>query len=188
MDTLRGVSPGWRPGAPQHIGGRRLGQLRGLPAAPGIRWEHAHRAHPRFLSTIRHTQQLSIFGSSGSVTITHDCDCASPSRLLSGQTPQSPSSSHQHHLTSPTMKPSTSYYSSWCWTQRRNQSNRVTTQTLCTFIRTRPTVFLCPVSLPVSIIQEAEANKNPIQVIYCMSYPTLCQAVLPGMCTKRSWC
>lgn len=33
--------------------------------------------------------------------------------LPSGQTPQSPSSSHQHHLTSPTMKPSTSYFSSW---------------------------------------------------------------------------
>uniref|UniRef100_A0A673BQ96 Transforming growth factor beta regulator 1 n=1 Tax=Sphaeramia orbicularis TaxID=375764 RepID=A0A673BQ96_9TELE len=32
--------------------------------------------------------------------------------LSSGQTPQSPSSSHQHHLTSPTMKPSTSYFSS----------------------------------------------------------------------------
>ncbi|XP_042270395.1 transforming growth factor beta regulator 1 [Thunnus maccoyii] len=31
---------------------------------------------------------------------------------ITGQTPQSPSSSHQHHLTSPTMKPSTSYYSS----------------------------------------------------------------------------
>ncbi|KAM6933012.1 transforming growth factor beta regulator 1 [Xenentodon cancila] len=31
---------------------------------------------------------------------------------VTGQTPQSPSSSHQHHLTSPTMKPSTSYYSS----------------------------------------------------------------------------
>lgn len=34
--------------------------------------------------------------------------------LPSGQTPQSPSSSHQHHLTSPTMKASTSYFSSWC--------------------------------------------------------------------------
>ncbi|XP_030008449.1 transforming growth factor beta regulator 1 isoform X2 [Sphaeramia orbicularis] len=31
---------------------------------------------------------------------------------MTGQTPQSPSSSHQHHLTSPTMKPSTSYFSS----------------------------------------------------------------------------
>nr|XP_046246311.1 transforming growth factor beta regulator 1 [Scatophagus argus]XP_046246312.1 transforming growth factor beta regulator 1 [Scatophagus argus] len=31
---------------------------------------------------------------------------------ITGQTPQSPSSSLQHHLTSPTMKPSTSYYSS----------------------------------------------------------------------------
>ncbi|XP_070761390.1 transforming growth factor beta regulator 1 isoform X1 [Enoplosus armatus] len=31
---------------------------------------------------------------------------------ITGQTPQSPSSSHQHHLTSPTMKPSTSYFSS----------------------------------------------------------------------------
>lgn len=34
--------------------------------------------------------------------------------LPSGQTPQSPSLSHQHHLTSPTMKASTSYFSSWC--------------------------------------------------------------------------
>ncbi|XP_056139437.1 transforming growth factor beta regulator 1 isoform X2 [Lampris incognitus] len=32
--------------------------------------------------------------------------------IISGQTPQSPSSSHQHHLTSPTMKPSGSYFSS----------------------------------------------------------------------------
>lgn len=31
---------------------------------------------------------------------------------IPGQTPQSPSSSHQHHLTSPTMKPTTSYFSS----------------------------------------------------------------------------
>nr|XP_019950837.1 PREDICTED: transforming growth factor beta regulator 1 isoform X1 [Paralichthys olivaceus]XP_019950838.1 PREDICTED: transforming growth factor beta regulator 1 isoform X1 [Paralichthys olivaceus]XP_019950839.1 PREDICTED: transforming growth factor beta regulator 1 isoform X1 [Paralichthys olivaceus] len=31
---------------------------------------------------------------------------------ITGQTPHSPSSSHQHHLTSPTMKPSTSYFSS----------------------------------------------------------------------------
>ncbi|XP_071372745.1 transforming growth factor beta regulator 1 isoform X1 [Centroberyx affinis] len=31
---------------------------------------------------------------------------------ITGQTPQSPGSSHQHHLTSPTMKPSTSYFSS----------------------------------------------------------------------------
>ncbi|XP_026230220.1 transforming growth factor beta regulator 1 [Anabas testudineus] len=31
---------------------------------------------------------------------------------VAGQTPQSPSSSHQHHLTSPTMMPSTSYFSS----------------------------------------------------------------------------
>ncbi|XP_031717099.1 transforming growth factor beta regulator 1 isoform X2 [Anarrhichthys ocellatus] len=31
---------------------------------------------------------------------------------MTGQAPQSPSSSHQHHLTSPTMKPSTSYFSS----------------------------------------------------------------------------
>ncbi|XP_041850927.1 transforming growth factor beta regulator 1 isoform X2 [Melanotaenia boesemani] len=31
---------------------------------------------------------------------------------ITGQTPQSPNSSHQHHLTSPTMKPSTSYFSS----------------------------------------------------------------------------
>ncbi|XP_010755426.2 transforming growth factor beta regulator 1 isoform X1 [Larimichthys crocea] len=31
---------------------------------------------------------------------------------IAGQTPQSPSSSHQHHLTSPTMKPSTSYFNS----------------------------------------------------------------------------
>ncbi|XP_058489951.1 transforming growth factor beta regulator 1 isoform X1 [Solea solea] len=31
---------------------------------------------------------------------------------ITGQTPQSPSSSHQHHLTPTTMKPSTSYYSS----------------------------------------------------------------------------
>ncbi|XP_061574871.1 transforming growth factor beta regulator 1 [Cololabis saira] len=31
---------------------------------------------------------------------------------VTGQTPQSPSSSHQHHLTSSTMKPSTSYFSS----------------------------------------------------------------------------
>ncbi|XP_056297984.1 transforming growth factor beta regulator 1 isoform X2 [Pseudoliparis swirei] len=31
---------------------------------------------------------------------------------VTGQTPQSPSSSHQHHLTSPTMKPSTSYFNS----------------------------------------------------------------------------
>ncbi|CAK6967338.1 transforming growth factor beta regulator 1 isoform X1 [Scomber scombrus] len=31
---------------------------------------------------------------------------------ITGQTPQSPGSSHHHHLTSPTMKPSTSYYSS----------------------------------------------------------------------------
>ncbi|XP_029922907.1 transforming growth factor beta regulator 1 [Myripristis murdjan] len=31
---------------------------------------------------------------------------------ITGPTPQSPGSSHQHHLTSPTMKPSTSYFSS----------------------------------------------------------------------------
>lgn len=31
---------------------------------------------------------------------------------MAGQTPQSPSSSHQHHLTASTLKPSTSYYSS----------------------------------------------------------------------------
>ncbi|XP_034023871.1 transforming growth factor beta regulator 1 isoform X2 [Thalassophryne amazonica] len=31
---------------------------------------------------------------------------------ITGQTPQSPGSTHQHHLTSPTIKPSTMYYSS----------------------------------------------------------------------------
>ncbi|TNN75009.1 Transforming growth factor beta regulator 1 [Liparis tanakae] len=31
---------------------------------------------------------------------------------MTGQAPRSPSASHQHHLTSPTMKPSTSYFNS----------------------------------------------------------------------------
>ncbi|XP_060929283.1 transforming growth factor beta regulator 1 isoform X1 [Limanda limanda] len=42
----------------------------------------------------------------------HQCFEENKTEHVTGQTPQSPSSSHQLHLTSPTMKPSTSYFSS----------------------------------------------------------------------------